>query len=144
MTLKEFVEQLSQQNIDFEIWIEEWQSRLDKKQWEKPLNSPVDRMLVLAFSQTIAPIIGEIINRTCLEELYESRRRSGHAMLQAAHALAQKQGIEIELKEIDIPLTMTDFMVQEGMAERKDGNTILTEKGKQAADSLAKEIAAHK
>jgi len=145
MNIGEFIELLRQTEIiESKLWLEELQAKFTEDIWDQLINLPLDRTNLIRFAKHIAVIIQLRIVSIGTQDLYDETLKTGHAFLQKIHSLAQKQGIEIELTEIDVSLSMTEMMVAAGMVEVKNGMVNLTAKGEEAADSVAKEIAGGK
>ena len=145
MTFAEFVELVNQTKIsDAQIWIEEWKKQ-QGKEWDIHKDFPLEKNLVVAFAIGIARIIQARIMSISTCALYNSTIESGHAFLQEIHQKATEHGIELELKEIDVPLSTTEAMVQSGhITTDEKGAVALTDKGKQAAQEISDQISGKK
>jgi hypothetical protein len=62
--------------------------------------------------------------------------------LRKIHETVVSLGINIDIREIDVPLTPTDILVGVGLAETKDGKVRLTAKGEELAIKAEKEFTA--
>jgi len=142
MTLEEFVDSLAEtENIEAQIWLKEFKDRIDQKQWQRLKDSPLERSLVIQFAAIMNSLIRERLDSICTEELYYSTTVSGHEFLREIYQKAIAQGIEVKENEIDSFLTYTEMMAAAGYIKVKDNKVTLTEKGEEAAESVAKEIA---
>lgn len=143
MTLAEFCELLAQKDFCYKMWIKEWQNPRDchdSRDWESHSVDPISESLILSFARAMQTIIITRLSLISSEEFYEETRKTGHAFLREIHAIAQAQGIEVELEKIDAPLTGTEAMVNTGMVKVEDGCVSLTEAGEQAAQAVEDQI----
>ncbi|MFA5188095.1 MAG: hypothetical protein WC460_01890 [Patescibacteria group bacterium] len=145
MTLGKFVDLLSQtKNLNGQEWLNEFKVRVDKKQWQELKDTLLDKSLTIKFARIIGSLIAERLESIGTESLYHSTLICGHEFLREIHKKAFECKIEVEEKEIDTPLTATEMMAAAGFIKVKDNKVSLTEKGEEAAESVAREIASSK
>jgi len=96
--------------------------------------------LVLCVGIIFAILIRIRIRSICTEKLFSFIIEQGHAFLREIHQKAISQGIEIKENEIDSFLTYTEMMAATGLIKVENNKVTLTEKGEEAAESVAQEI----
>jgi len=141
MTLEEFVNSLMKtEKIESKIWLEQFNERIVKKQWERIKNSPLDKTLVISFAWIMTSLIRERIDSISTKKLYNEIIKQGHAFLREIYQKAVLQGIDVKENEIDSFLTYNEMMAAAGYLKVENNMVTLTEKGEKADESVAKEM----
>ena len=104
-------------SVNAEIFLEQWKALATEEDWQKFRPMLLTKELVLRFAEDMALYYAKVISRTETKKLYVSRVEDGHAFLREIHAKAKAFGIDIEIEEIDVPLTPTDSIVATGAAQ---------------------------
>lgn len=101
--------------------VEEWEVLATAEEWEKYRPMPLTRDLITNFAEDMAALFKQRLDGISTEALYERIHGYGHTFLQWVHAKAVEFGIEVEMEEIDLPITFTDALIRgqrEGVAAR--------------------------
>ncbi len=90
-----------------------------KRQLEEQREMPLTEELVISFVKDMQYRIRDRLSGICTEGLYDMVRNDGHAFLRAISGLASKLGLNLNLDNIDAPLTLTEMLVKCGYATVK-------------------------
>lgn len=91
-------------------FMDEWAALATEEQWEEFRPLPLDKGMVLNLAQDMNGYFHERLNGIYTDALYVSTVRRGHEFLKEIHSAAVKLGIDVDLAEIDTPLSMADSL----------------------------------
>ena len=106
-------------NVDAQISIEEWKALATEEQWKEFRPLPLGPGLVISFAEDMAFYFRERIAGICTDELYVHIKKESHAFLRQVYEKAAKFGVQLELNQIDAPLTPSEAMIAGGYTNIK-------------------------
>lgn len=122
------------------MWIEDIVQETHAGAWEEFMHEPVAHDNIIMLANTFHGKIAYQVSIFDTVVLYNKCRRRGHRLLRAIYRLAKRLKIEVELEEIDRPLTPSEAMLQAGLVESKGGKIHLTESGEALAAEFETEL----
>ena len=120
-TFEEFfveMEKWAEENrsVDAQFFLENARHSLPKEKWEKLSSEPLTSENLVKLAQYISSMFKQVLMGTCTEKLYEIIMNDDHAFLRAMYEKAKEFGVEVDIEQIDTPLTMSDSLK---MAQQK-------------------------
>lgn len=103
-------------NTNGAIFMEDWFKIDSGVSWAEGRAMELSEGLVRAFSHDMQIYFQEALNSIGTESLYYLVKQEGHSFLMAAHSIAEKMGIEMDVSEFDQPLTISDLLIATGLA----------------------------
>ena len=94
-----------------EVLFEEWYELATEAQWREYRQLPLDEGKMLNFTDDMVSSFRRLIGGTCTDQLYAQRINDGHAFLQAIHQKCLELGIQVDMKDIDMPLSPSDAII---------------------------------
>lgn len=92
--------------------------------WQAICCRPLTVSRVLSLVEMVAHIMRRVIEKADFEELFNKESEAGHITLRAIHSQARAEGIEVDLGRVDVPLSIPDWGVREGIWEIVDGKVL--------------------
>ena len=89
-------------------FIEEWKGLTTEEAWKVFRPMPLTPDLVICFAEDMVHFFRERINGICTEALYTKTIGLYHGFLREVHEKAVKLGVQVELNQIDVPLTPSE------------------------------------
>lgn len=93
-----------------EIFMKRWVGLVPPSKWEEIRLLPLDMGMALNFAEDMAAYYQATIRMIESPFLYEDAIREGHEFLQGVHSVMEKFGLEIDIQEIDVPLTPSEVV----------------------------------
>jgi len=105
---------LSQQFGEVSFYIKGWMELAAPEKWKEYRQMQLVEGLVTNFAEDMQTIISEKLAGISTNDFYTRLYNDGHAFLHSLHNLSKECGLEIELKKVDGPLTITDIFLEAG------------------------------
>lgn len=117
-TYGDFIESVEKtENFEAGVFISQWIELATAEQWKEYSSMPLTAELVIGFAQDMALHFQQRISDISTEGLYSLTVKSGHEFLQEVHQKAIELGVDVELNQIDTPLTMSESLAAVGLVK---------------------------
>jgi len=103
-------------NTSGAIFMEMWLEIDSGVSWEQARAMELSDGLARAFVCDMRIYFQEQLNSTGTESLYYSLKQEGYSFLMAAHSIAEKMGLNMDISEFDQSLTISDLLIAAGLA----------------------------
>ncbi len=116
-TYGQFVEAMGKTELENGQHMIDSLRKLDTEGWRELREMPLTRELVIGFAEGIAIIYYSMIasiNSVKEEKAYLAMIDEGHAFLSEIYEKAIKLGVEVDLSDIDTPLTIHEYLAERG------------------------------
>ena len=107
---------------------------------EKYRSNPFNKWCVIDLANRLASMVKVKLDIIDIEEFFSSVNADGHKALRAIHKLAVEQGLTLDVRQVDVPITIADMFISSGAATLEDGVLVLTAEGKKDVEDIERQI----
>lgn len=144
MKMEDFINLLAiENNIERAFWLNEVKDNNGEKEWKDFCNSPLSPEMVIILARAISTAIGYELESISQTEFYAEIQKEGHNFLKEIHLKSVEQGVKIELKEIDRPITLSEILAAMGHIIIENNMVRLSPEGERIAEEVKEEIERH-
>ncbi len=115
VTYGQFIDLVEQtEHVEAGFFIEEWRALATEEKWKEYRPLPLTSDLVITFAEDMASYFGQRLSGICTDALYERVAKDAHAFLVEVFEKAKQLGVQMDIKLVDLPITITEALMASG------------------------------
>ena len=116
VTYGQFIDLVEKTEIgEARIMIEEWKAlATEEEEWKGYRPLPLTSDLVIGFAEDMANLFRQRLSGICTDTLYERITKDAHAFLVEISEKAKQLGIQVDIKQVNLPITITEVLIASG------------------------------
>lgn len=120
--------------------IEETTKQQSAGLWEEFVAEPVTEQSVKRLADALKQAINDEAQMWSLQRDYNRTLKKGHQLLRLLFSISQDHHLDLDLCDVDGPITFTEQMVDAGLVRLDGDKVVLTSHGKQIANAFRRSL----
>ncbi len=118
ITYEQFLDLVKKTEIgEARIIIEDREAPADEEERARFHSLALTPELVITFAENVTNYFEQRLSGICTDALYERMTRDAHAFLVEVCEKAKQLGIQVDIKKVNLPVTITEALIASGCAK---------------------------
>ena len=118
ITYEQFLDLVKKTKIgEARIIIEDREAPADEEERARFHSLALTPELVITFAENVANYFEQRLSGICTDALYKRMAKDAHAFLVEVFEKAKRLGVQVDIKKVNLPVTITEALIASGCAK---------------------------